>query len=299
MAFGKEETEMLETRKPLGWCLTILNHLVITAVAFICLYPMIHVLAASFSDPRRLLMHTGVLFWPDGYSLKGYITVLNSPNILMGYGNTLFYVVVGTAVNMLLTSLGAYALARAGWPFRKPFVFMFVFTMYFNVGIIPMLLMVKRIGLYDSRWAMILPTAINTWNMIVMRTAFSAIPSELQESAFIDGATDIRILFQIYFPVAKATMAVMFLFYAVDHWNSWFPALLYLQDKSKHPLQMFVRDILLYDAAAGMTDDAEAIYLKQLSKFAVVIIAAAPILCIYPFVQRFFVKGIMLGSVKG
>lgn len=290
---------MLEKRKPLGWCLTIANYLVITLAAFVCVYPMIHVLAASFSNPRLLLTHTGVLFWPDGFSLKGYATVLRSPNILMGYGNTLFYVAIGTGVNMLLTPLGAYALSRRGWPFRKLFVFLFVFTMYFNVGIIPTLLMVKQLGLYDSRWAIILPTAINTWNMIVMRTAFDAVPAELQEAAYIDGANDMRILFQIYFPVAKATMAVMFLFYAVDQWNSWFPALLYLQDKSKYPLQMFVRDILLYDAAAGMTDDAEAMYLKQLSKFAVVIVAAAPILCIYPFVQKFFVKGVMLGSVKG
>ncbi len=290
---------MLEKRNPLGWCLTGANYLIITMAAFVCLYPMIHVLAASLSDPKLLLMHTGVMFWPDGFSLKGYQTVLNSPNILLGYGNTLFYVVGGTGINMLLTPLGAYALSRRGWPFRKLFVFLFVFTMYFNVGIIPMLLMVKQLGLYDSRWAIILPTAINTWNMIVMRTAFDAVPPELQEAAHIDGANDIRILFQIYFPVAKATMAVMFLFYAVDHWNGWFSSLLYLQDKSKHPLQMFVRDILLFDAAAGMTDDADAMYLKQLSKFAVVIVAAAPILCVYPFVQKFFVKGVMLGSVKG
>ncbi len=290
---------MLEKRNPLGWCLTFLNYMVITITAFVCVYPMIHVLAASLSDPKLLLTHTGVLFWPDGFSLKGYQTVLNSPNILRGYGNTLFYVAMGTGINMLLTPLGAYALSRRGWPFRKFFVFLFVFTMYFNIGIIPTLLMVKQLGLYDSRWAIILPTAINTWNMIVMRTAFDAVPTELQEAAHIDGANDIRILFQIYFPVAKATMAVMFLFYAVDHWNSWFSSLLYLQDKSKYPLQMFVRDILLFDAAAGMTDDAEAMYLKQLSKFAVVIVAAAPILCVYPFVQKFFVKGIMLGSVKG
>ena len=140
---------------------------------------------------------------------------------------------------------------------------------------------------------------MNTWNLIVMRTSFSAIPNEMQESAYIDGASDLRILVQIYIPLAKATMAVMILFYVVEHWNAWFTSMIYLTDTTKYPLQMFVRDILLYDGAGGTTEDANAIYMKELTKYAVIIVAVAPILCVYPFVQKFFVKGVMLGSVKG
>ena len=225
--------------------------------------------------------------------------MFNNPNILIGYGNTLFYVLVGTAINIVLTSLGAYALARTGWPMRKLFVFLFVFTMYFNVGIIPTFMLVKGLGMLNTRWAIVLPVAINTWNLIVMRTSFAAVPDELQESAYLDGASDLRILCQIYVPVCKATMAVMLLFYAVEHWNSWFTAMIYLTDTGLYPLQMFVRDILLFDGAAGTTEDANAIYLKELTKYAVIVVSIVPILVVYPFVQKFFVKGVMLGSVKG
>ncbi len=290
---------MIEQRNFGQKCLTALNYLIITIAALICLYPMIHVLMASFSDPIRLIRHRGLLLYPDGVSLRGYQTVFHNPNILSGYMNTLFYVVVGTAINMSLTPLGAYALARTGWPFRKFFVFLFVFTMYFSVGIVPTFMLVKSIGMLNTRWAIILPTAVNTWNLIVMRTSFASVPQELRESAYIDGANDLRILYQIYIPVSKATMAVIVLFYAVEHWNTWFTSMIYQTDTTLYPLQMFVRDILLYDAAAGMTEDVDAIYLKDLTKYAVIIVAVVPILCAYPFVQKYFVKGVMLGSVKG
>ena len=178
---------MIEKRDLPQRSLTALNYALITLVALLCLYPCIHVLAASFSDPVQLIRHRGALLWPTGYSLRGYQTVFNNPNILIGYGNTLFYVLVGTAINIVLTSLGAYALARTGWPMRKLFVFLFVFTMYFNVGIIPTFMLVKGLGMLNTRWAIVLPVAINTWNLIVMRTSFAAVPDELQESAYLDG----------------------------------------------------------------------------------------------------------------
>ena len=290
---------MIEQRDFKRRMLTALNYLIITFVALLCLYPMLHVLAASFSDPIRLIRHQGALLWPVGYSLKGYQTVFRNPNILTGYMNTLIYVVGGTGLAITLTLLGAYALARTGWPMRKFFVFMFVFTMYFSAGMIPAFMLVKNTGLLHTRWAIILPTAVNTWNLIVMRTAFAAVPTELQESAYIDGASDLRILWQIYIPVSKATVAVILLFYAVERWNSWFTAMIYLKDTSMYPLQIFVRDILLFNAAAGMTEDANAIYLKELTKYSLIIVAVVPILLEYPFVQRYFVKGVMLGSIKG
>lgn len=290
---------MVERRDLKDRLLTALNYLIIIFVALLCLYPILHVLAASFSDPIRLIRHQGALFWPLGYSLKGYETVFRNPNIVTGYMNTLIYVVSGSGIGMILTLLGAYALARTGWPMRKFFVFLFVFTMYFSAGMIPAFMLVKNTGLLHTRWAIILPTAVNTWNLIVMRTAFAAVPTELQESAYIDGASDLRILWQIYIPVSKATVAVILLFYAVERWNSWFTSMIYLNDNTMYPLQIFVRDILLFDAAAGMTEDVNAIYLKELTKYALIIVAVVPILCVYPFVQRYFVKGVMLGSVKG
>ena len=290
---------MIEQRDFKRRTLTALNYFIITIIALLCLYPLLHVLAASLSDPLRLIRHQGALFWPVGFSFKGYETVFRNPNILTGYMNTLIYVVAGSGVGMVLTLLGAYALARTGWPLRKLFVFLFVFTMYFSAGMIPAFMLVKNTNLLHTRWALILPVAVNTWNLIVMRTAFAAVPAELQESATLDGASDLRILWQIYVPVSKATISVILLFYAVERWNSWFTAMIYLKDASMYPLQIFVRDILLYDAAAGMTEDANAIYLKELTKYALIVVAVVPILCAYPFVQRYFVKGVMLGSVKG
>ena len=290
---------MIEQRDFKRRMLTVLNYFIITFIALLCLYPLLHVLAASFSEPIRLIRHQGALIWPLGFSLKGYETVFRNPNILTGYMNTLIYVVTGSGIGMTLTLLGAYALARTGWPLRKFFVFLFVFTMYFSAGMIPAFMLVKNTGILHTRWAIILPVAVNTWNLIVMRTAFAAVPAELQESAYIDGASDLRILWQIYIPVTKATVSVILLFYAVERWNSWFTAMIYLQDTAMFPLQIFVRDILLYDAAAGMTEDANAIYLKELTKYALIVVAVVPILCVYPFVQRYFVKGVMLGSVKG
>ena len=290
---------MIERRSPGQKSLTVLNYAFITLLSLVCLYPLVHVLFASFSDPIRLVRHRGLMLGPQGFSLRGYQTVFNNPNILQGYMNTLIYVVAGTALNMFLTPLGAYALARQGWPFRKFFVFMFVFTMYFSVGIVPAFMLVKSLGLLDTRWAIILPTAVNTWNLIVMRTAFAGVPNEMYESAYLDGASDLRILYQIYVPITKATMAVMVLFYVVEHWNEWFNAMIYLTSTKNYPLQLYVRDILLFDGAGGTTEDAAAIYLKELTKYAIIIVAIVPILSVYPFVQKYFVKGVMLGSVKG
>ena len=290
---------MIETRTPAQKSLTVLNYAIITFFGLLCLYPIIHVLAASLSDPLKLVRHRGVYLWPDGFSLKGYQMVLGNPNIWMGYGNTIFYVVAGTVINMILTTIGAYALSRKGWPLRQFFVFLFVFTMYFSAGMVPGFMMVKELGLLDTRWAILLPGAVNTWNLIVMRTAFASVPDEMEESAHIDGASDLRIMVQIYIPLAKATIAVMILFYAVAHWNSWFSALIYLTNNKLYPVQMFVREILMFDAAAGTTEDANAVYIRELTKYATIIVAVVPILCIYPFVQKYFVKGVMLGSVKG
>ena len=277
----------------------VLNYALLFVLTVVFLYPLWYVLVGSISDPVRLFMHNGLLWRPLGFSLQGYRTMLQNPNVGIGYANTIFYVVVGTVLSIFFSCLGAYTLSRPKLMFKKLFTLLVVFTMYFSGGMIPKFLVVKGVGLYNTRMAVILPGVISTWNMIVMRTTFAAVPEALRESAYIDGANDFVILYRIYIPVSKATMAVIILFYVVSQWNSWFPAMIYLRDSKKWPLQMILREILINDAAGGISDDADAQYLQELIKYCTIIVATVPILCIYPFVQKYFMKGVMLGSVKG
>ena len=294
---------MVESRSAGDRLLSVVNYVLLCALTVIFLYPMLHVVMASFSDPSRLLAHKGLLLTPAGFSLEGYKIVLRNPNILTGYKNTLFYVVAGTSVNMLLTSLGAYVLSRRNLRMRGVMTVLIVFTMYFSGGLIPDFLLVKSLRLYNSRLALILPGAIATWNLMVMRTAFQQIPDSMEESAKIDGANDFTILFRIILPVAKATVAVMILFYAVGHWNAWFNAMVYLQKREMYPLQLLLREILLANSASGNVLEAaseEGIFLlDELIKYCTIVISTLPILCIYPALQKYFAKGVMLGSVKG
>ena len=280
----------------------VLNYALLFVLTVVFLYPLWYVLVGSISDPVRLFMHNGLLWRPLGFSLHGYRTMLQNPNVGIGYANTIFYVVVGTVLSIFFSCLGAYTLSRPKLMFKKLFTLLMVFTIYFSGGMIPKFLVVKGVGLYNTRMAVILPGVISTWNMIVMRTSFRAIPQRLEESARLDGAGDFTILFRIIVPCAKATIAVMVLYYAVAQWNGWFDAMIYLQDRSKFPLQLFLREILLINInnannAAG-NDAADVLYLDTLVKYAMIIISTVPILCIYPFVQKYFMKGVMMGSIK-
>lgn len=281
----------------------VFNHLFLILVAFICLYPMLYVAFASFSDPARFATHVGPLWYPLGFSLEGYKVVVRNPNIASGYMNTLIYVVAGTSINILMTSLGAYVLSRK-FRVKKVLMRMIVFTMYFGGGLIPNFLLVQALGLYNTRWALLLPGAIGTYNMIILKTAFESIPQGLWESAHIDGANDFSILFRIVIPVSKASMAVIILFYAVGHWNAWFNASIYLQNRDLFPLQLFLREILIGNSSGGNTlsssGGTDAVLLvDKIVKYCTVIVATVPILFIYPFCQKYFTKGVMLGSVKG
>jgi putative aldouronate transport system permease protein len=280
----------------------VFNYALLLVLTILFLYPLWYVLVGSISDPVRLFTHTGLLWRPLGFSLQGYRTMLQNPNVGIGYANTIFYVVVGTAMSIFFSCLGAYTLSRPKLMFKKLFTLMVVFTMYFSGGMIPKFLVAKGIGLYNSRFAIILPGMISTWNMIVMRTSFRAIPQSLEESARLDGAGDFTILFRIILPCAKATIAVMVLYYAVAQWNGWFDAMIYLQDRSKYPLQLFLREILLISinnaSNASGNEASDVLYLDTLVKYAMIIISTLPILCIYPFVQKYFMKGVMMGSIK-
>lgn len=295
---------MVERKTPASRAFDVFNYCFLALLSLICLYPMWHVLMGSISDPVSLTKHYGAILWPLGLSTEGYKVVFHNPNIASGYMNTIFYVVVGTISRMLTTLVGAYIISRRGFMFRKVMTFIMVFTMYFGGGMIPTFIVVKGIGLYDSRAAIIIPSLISTWNMIIMKTALQQVPGSLEESARLDGANDLVILFKILIPVTKATIAVIALYYAVAEWNSWFPAMIYLRDTSKRPLQIVLREILIQNSqnsgnqTANVDMDVSAMFLEELIKYCTIIVATVPILCIYPFVQKYFVTGVMMGSIK-
>ena len=289
---------MIENRSPGDRIFIGTVYIITGLMALMCLYPMLHVLFASISDPIRLMQHTGVILKPLGFSLEGYKIVLKNPNIPVSYLNTIIYVAVGTSINILMTTLGAYALSRKGYMFKKTITLLIVFTMYFNGGLIPNFLMVKALGMYNTIWALVVPGAISTWNLIVMKTCFQAIPVSLEESARLDGANDFVILLKVFLPLSKATMAVMLLFYAVTQWSSWFNAMIYLSDRKKFPLQLIMREILIANSTSGNTMDSDVMFLEEVVKYATIIVSTVPVLCIYPFVQKYFMTGVMMGSVK-
>lgn len=282
-----------------------INAALLILLSLICLYPILYVFFASFSEPHRLSIHRGMILKPLGFTLEGYKLVLKNPNIVTGYINTLIYVIVGTAVNIVLTSLGAYVLSRKGMFWGRYLMLMVTFTMFFGGGLIPNYLLMLKLNLVNNRLAMIIPGAISTWNLIVMRTSFLAIPDSLEESAKIDGANDFTVLFRIILPLSKAIIAVMVLFYSVGHWNAWFNAMLYLRKRELFPLQLIIREVLISNevkdlaGVAGDANGADRDQYKHLVQYCTIVVATLPILCAYPFMQKYFVKGVMIGSVKG
>ena len=282
----------------------VFNIIFMLVMMFVMFYPMWHVLCASFSDARLLSAHTGVLLWPEGYSVTAYKLMIKNPMILRGYGNTLFILVFGLLLNMVMTCLAAYVLSRRNVMLNRVITIFIVFTMYFNGGLIPTYINIKSLGLMDSLWAVIVPGAISTYNMIVLRTGFASVPESLEESAKIDGASSIRILWQIILPLSKATVAVICLYYAVAHWNSWFNAMLYLNERELFPLQLILREILIQNDTSSMVTAmdvgaGDSSFVSETVKYAVIIVSVVPILCVYPFIQKYFTKGVMVGAVKG
>ena len=281
----------------------VFNSLFLAFLTFIFLAPMLHVLFASISDPIELNRHQGLFLWPRGQlNIEGYRRVFRNPNILNGYINTAFYVIVGTFLSVIFTAAAGYAFSRKRFLMRNKLMLLITFTMLFNGGLIPTYMVVRGVGLLDSRWAMILPSLISAYNLIIMRTFFASISDSLEESARIDGANDFQVFFSIYMPLAKAGIAVMVLFYGVSNWNSWFPALIYLQSRDKMPLQMVLRDILIINdvnaisSSLDMAGDLERY--RALVRYCTIIVATVPILFIYPLIQKHFVTGVMIGSIK-
>ncbi|MEK5057836.1 carbohydrate ABC transporter permease [Paenibacillus shunpengii] len=276
-----------------------INYILLILIMLLCAYPMLYIFNSSISDPEQLLASRSLMLIPEGLSFEAYSKVFQNPKIYSGYLNTLFYVIVGTALNLVMTTLAAYALSRPDLYGRSFFMKLITFTMFFSGGMIPTFLLIQNLGLLDTRWAMILPAAINTFNFIIMRTNFMNIPLGLIESAKIDGANDFRILLQIVVPLSKPILAVMTLYYAVDHWNDFMGPLLYLRSQELYPIQIVLRDILLSNSteAMGSANDT-GFAIGENIKYATIIISTLPILMIYPFIQKYFVQGALIGAIK-
>ena len=281
----------------------VLSILVIIMV--IIAYPLYFVIIASFSDPKELYRNP-LMLWPKGATLSSYELAFNNKDIWIGYRNTLIYTVLGTLINILMTVIGAYPLSRPDFVGRGVLTFFYTFTMFFGGGLIPFFLVCKALGLMNNLWVMIIPGAVSVYNMIIMRTFFqSRIPAEMTESAMIDGASNIRTLFRIVLPLSTPIIGVMVLFYGVGHWNAYFNAMIFLVDRVRFPLQLFLREILVQNQVTSMlttaTDagDADRVMSQIGLQYVVVIIATLPIFVIYPFMQKFFTEGIMVGALKG
>ena len=281
----------------------IINTLLLVLIFVIILYPMYYVLIASFSDPDKVL--TGKIFLlPKGFQLESYKTVFSNSEVMNGYLHTIMYATVGTLINLFVTLTAGYALSRDDLRGRKPITLFFIFTMFFSGGTVPTYMLVKNLGLLNTFWAMVLPNAMSVWNLILCRNFFEGnIPKELLEVSQIDGCRNDYFFLKIVLPLSKALIAVMVLFYAVGHWNSYMQPLLYLSDRSKYPLQLVLKNILISsqpDASlAGMTDRAELYKQTEMLKYALVVVSSVPMIALYPFVQKYFVQGVMVGSVKG
>ncbi len=296
----KMKRQKIVSRKPQSAgsrAFDVINCILLTVIGFIMFYPMYYVLIVSMSSAVNIAQGN-VAFIPRGINFAAYERVFHTATIWTGYKNTLVYTVLGTLINVALTAMCAYPLSRKDFYGRGPLTVFVTLTMFISGGMIPLYLVVNNLRLLNTMWAVLLPSAVSTYNMIVMRTSFSSIPDSLVESAYLDGANDIQILGRIVLPLSKPIIATMVLFYAVSHWNSYFPALLYLNDQKKYPVQVIMRSIIIEgDVAAETTGSINVIATNY--KYAVIIISVIPILMVYPFLQKYFTKGVMVGAVKG
>lgn len=281
------------------------NRVMMVIIFLIYSWPLWFVVVASFSDPN-LVTAGQVVLWPKGFHTGGYSLIMEYPSILRGFLNSVLYTAGGTLLNIVLTVCAAYPLSRKDFIPRKFFTIMFVFTIYFSGGLIPLFLQVKELGLYDSSLAMIIPSALSTFNVLILRSFFmNGVPSSIEEAAVLDGANTFKMLTRVVLPLAKPTLAVLVLYYAVGHWNDYFSALVFLKNKDLMPLQTVLRDILIVGKidliATGMDMESLTAKLKtaQTLKYSMIIISTVPLMLVYPLIQKHFVKGIMVGAVKG
>lgn len=280
---------------------TVVSIILIFA-GLITLYPMLYTISMSISEPIYAMRNEVYLF-PKGFSVESYKMVFENQEVLTAYLNTLWYTGVGTTINILMTVISAYPLSRKRFFIRNHLMVLVTFTMFFSGGMIPSFILINQLGLYNTRWAIVLPVAINTWNLILCRTFFQSIPDSLEEVATIDGASQFIILFKIFLPLSMPIIAVLILYYAVGHWNSYFSAILYLSDPDLQPMQIYLRKVLILANTSiigdKMTTGTERSMATLQLKYSIIVVATLPILVVYPFLQKYFVKGVMIGSIKG
>lgn len=287
----------------------IIIYTLMAALSFLFLYPLYQVLVNSISDPGIVATKNGVMLWPKGVHFDAYRVVFANKNIWIGFKNTILYMVLGTCFQYLITVLTAYPLSIKNLTFKKPILIYFTISMYFGGGLIPYFILINNLGLMNSMWVLIIPAGVNVYNMIIMRTQFVNLPDELKEAAYIDGAGDGTILFRILLPLSTAVTAVLVLFTAVHYWNMWFDPMIYLTKREMYPLQSILREILIDNAAIGQAGRAgvqtklnrntDKAAVNALIKYATILVTTVPILVVYPFAQKYFVKGVMVGSLKG
>jgi len=281
----------------------VFNTLFMIFIIVIMLYPFLHVIALSLSETSEI-MKGNVNIIPRGFNVEGYKLILTSPQLWIAYKNTIIYAVLGTFITLLFTSLMAYPLAINDFVAKKFITVYLTITMFFSGGLIPTFLLIRNLGLINTIWVMVLPGCVSAYNVVVFRTFFQGISPELRESAYLDGANDFIILFAIILPLSKALLATFGLFSMVGHWNSWFDALIYLNEEKKYPIQMILRKILFVSNASAANDAAQVMIESRLVhpkniQMAVIVVTIAPIMCVYPFLQKYFVQGVMIGSIKG
>lgn len=290
-------------RKPSSYITDVIIVIIMLALMFITVYPLLYTVFASFSDAKQLLKLEGPMWWPlEPFTLRGYELTFQNAKLVPSIFNTLFYVIVGTLGGLVITGMAAFVLSRKNFMLKNIIMKLIMFTMFFSGGIIPLFFVVRQIGIYDTRWAFLLPWIMSAYNMIIMRTFFLGIPESLEESATLDGATDLQIFFKIYVPLSTAVIAVIAMYYGVAWWNSWYQSLVFQPSSSLWPLQMILREVLITNTKSATTDVtsmAEESYTRELVKHCTVVVSTVPILIIYPFLQRYFVKGVMIGAVKG
>lgn len=280
----------------------VINSAILICLCIITLYPIWYVFCASMTSNTYLVSHPGILLWPHEMTFGAYKLAFSHPLLLSGYTNTLIILAVSLPINILMTLFAGYFMASKDVMFKPLLQGLIMFTMFFSGGMIPAYLNVRSLGLYNSLWALILPGALSVYNSIICKTAIESVPESLKESAYIDGANDVIILFRIIVPLIKATLAVLLLYYGVGHWNAWFNASIYLKDNEKLPIQNIMRAILIANSNVLNSAAAENDQVNQFAeaiKYSTIILTTVPVLCIYPFIQKYFVKGVMIGAVKG
>lgn len=274
---------------------------VLILLTLICFYPMWYVLMASFADSTELVSNPGLLLWPERFGLGAYVLVFKNELLMGGFKNSLIVLGAGLPLNIVMTMLCGYFLASKGMMFKRPIALMIMFTMFFNGGLIPGYLNIRSLGLYNTLWSLILPTALSVYNAIICKTAIEGVPESLIESTYLDGANDFQVIFKIVLPLIKPTLAVLLLYYGVAHWNSWFQASIYIRESRLLPVQNILRSVLIDNGALGgkLPDGDSYNEYAEAIRYAAIVITSVPILCIYPFLQKHFTKGVMIGAVKG